>query len=195
MNTFAHLVRLEKLAFGHVQYFSLQPEDDEVTIFEDFLNRMEDKAEADGTIGTELERMMNWIEAIGREVRFPLRDGYFRHEGRNSDTKALPPPAGKAKGFAQRKAARDPSFRMEELETGMMRLYCMVANDHVVILFNGDIKSDGINDANDCPVVGPYFKQANRLARILQQHFVDGDIRWNETMTDIDYDEDLTIAL
>lgn len=183
------------MSFRHVQYFSLQVEGADVTLYEDFLNRMEDKAEEDAEIGTELDRMLLWIDTIGDEVAHPLREGYFRHEGRNSDAKALPPPAGKAKGFAQRKAAKDPTFRMEELETGMMRLYCMVANDHVVILFNGDIKTGGINDANDCPVVGPYFKQANRLTRILQQHFLDGDIRWNANMTDIDYDEDLTIAL
>lgn len=195
MNTFAKLIRLGNMSFRHVQYFSLQVEGQDVTLYEDFLNRMEDKAEEDAEIGTELDRMLLWIDTIGDEVAHPLREGYFRHEGRNSDAKALPPPAGKAKGFAQRKAAKDPTFRMEELETGMMRLYCMVANDHVVILFNGDIKTDGINDANDCPVVGPYFKQANRLTRILQQHFLDGDIRWNANMTDIDYDEDLTISL
>lgn len=195
MNTFAKLIRLEQLAFGHVQYYSLQPEDDEVTIFEDFLNRMEDRAEEDGTIGTQLEQMMNWIETIGREVQHPLRDGFFRHEGRNSDAKALPPPAHKARGYAQRKAARDRSFQPGELATGNMRLYCMVANDHVAVLFNGGIKTPGINDAYDCPEVGPWFRQANRLCNRLQQLFVDGEIRWNDDRTDIDFDPELEIAL
>ena len=195
MNTFVRLVRLDELHGSYVRYYSVQIEGEDVSLFEDFLNRMEEKGGQDEEVMNELVRLLLWIEVIGNEIRRPLQREFFRHEGRISDAKALPPPRGKAKGHARSKAQREPGFNAQELDTGRLRLYCMAANDHVVILFNGDLKTTGIQDANDCPIVRPFFQQANLLTRLLNQAFKDQEIRWNEEFDDILFDDDLNLII
>lgn len=72
-----------------------------------------------------------------------------------------------------------------------LRLYCLRANDHVVIFFNGGMKIK--QKAQDCPNVGPYFRQANQLARKIDQLFQQKEINWELDFTDIVFDENLKI--
>ena len=74
-----------------------------------------------------------------------------------------------------------------------LRLYCFVANEHVVFLFNGGIKTTQF--PYDCPNVGAYFKQANYLTRKIDELFQEKTVEWNRDFTDIIYDPSLTIEL
>ena len=92
----------------------------------------------------------------------------------------LPPPA--------------KQMKLSELELeNDLRLYCLRANEHIVFLFNGGIKTT--DKAQNCPNVSSYFKQANKLADKINAFFVSGDIRWNLKFTDILFDPNLEIEL
>jgi hypothetical protein len=69
----------------------------------------------------------------------------------------------------------------------------MVLNEHVVILFNGGIKTT--QNAKDCPSVGPYIKQANAIARKIDELIKSGEIQWNKNFTDILFDHKLEIEV
>lgn len=64
----------------------------------------------------------------------------------------------------------------------------MRANEHVVFLFNGDIKT--VAKAQNCPNVNSRFKMANKLTKILTDAFVEGDIRWISDYVKIEFDKD-----
>jgi len=168
--------------FTHLRYYTVRKEGAEHNEFEDFLLRMEAKAANSSEVTKELDHMITWLERIGENVRKPFTSGYFRHEGAAS---ALPPPAHKAKAQGR--------FTSEELGTGRIRLYCLPLNDHVVVLFNGDVKSPRATAAQDCPLVGPHFKQANKLARAINAAFTSGDITWSKGQLDIHYEQDLEL--
>lgn len=192
MNTFVHIVRLDDWCFRHVRYFSVRfvTEDDEgLTLFHEFMDRMGQVKDAD----QELDWILNWVEHIGDNVPYPLRDGFFRHE---RAAMALPPPIDRAKD-ERRKAKRHDRLTEEavELEVGQLRLYCHPVNDHVVFLFSGAIKTKGVDKAEDCKVVSPHFKLANVLARRIDQAFMDDDITWTDNRTDIAFDEVLELDL
>ena len=173
MNNFATIIPIETLQFDKVKYYSVKFEDNDVTEFEDFLNRMEDLPE----IEDDLNNLLVWIEEIGQN--YGAQRKFFRDEGYGGDVSALPP---KAK-----------EMYLKKVEVADLRLYCLRANEHVVIFFNGGIKTK--QKAQACPNVGPYFKQANRLAIKIDQLFQQREITWNSTFTDIDFDENLIIEL
>jgi hypothetical protein len=52
-----------------------------------------------------------------------------------------------------------------------LRWYCLRMSRSAVILFNGGEKTKGINDARDCPVVGPHFNLANQLCDAIWDAF------------------------
>lgn len=173
MNIFAHLIRLGEFQFRKVKYYSIQIEGSEVNEFYDFLNRMEDIE----SFEEDLSNMMVWIEEIGE--KHGAQQTFFRNESETADVRALPPPRNQ--------------MRLRKIEVNEMRLYCMVLNEHVVILFNGGIKTT--DKAQQCPNVGPYFKQANRFTLQLDQLLKDGEINWNSDFTDIEFDKNLEIEL
>lgn len=173
MNIFAHLIRLEEFQFRKVKYYSVQIEGNEVNEFYDFLNRMEDIR----SIENDLSNLMVWIEEIGEN--YGAQQKFFRNESEIADVRALPPPR--------------TQMRLRKIEVNEMRLYCMVLNEHVVIFFNGGIKTT--DKAQQCPNVGPYFKQANKLTLQLDQLLKDGEIIWNSNFTDIKFDTNLEIEL
>jgi hypothetical protein len=129
-------------------------------------------------IEEDLLNLLTWIEIIGEE--HGAKKDFFRNEQSNSEAKALPPPYRKMKAY--------------DIKVNDLRLYCMVANEHVVFLLNGGIKTP-VHDARDCPNVGPYFKQANKIVKKLDQLFRDRSITWNSDQTDIDFDPELEIEL
>jgi len=73
-----------------------------------------------------------------------------------------------------------------------LRLYCLAANEHVVFLFNGGIKTEF--EAKDCPNVGKYIKQANRIVKSIDAHF-NHEIIWNDSYTDIIFNSDLEFKI
>jgi hypothetical protein len=177
VNNFAIIERLEEFTFEKVKYYSIRfhENENEVNEFYDFLNRMEDIPE----IESDLSNLYLWIEEIG-QYHGAKKERFFRHEGRGGEAYALPPPS---------KTMEIYEIVVEE----HLRLYCMVANEHVVILFNGGIKTTKY--PQDCPNVGPFFKQANNLTKKIDKLFQEKSIRWNDDFTDINFDSSLTIEL
>jgi hypothetical protein len=177
VNNFAVIERLDEFTFKKVKYYSIRllENENEVNEFYDFLNRMEDIPE----IETDLNNLVSWIEEIG-DNHGAKKDQFFRHEAKRGEASALPPPCGTMESY---------EIVVEE----NLRLYCMVANEHVVILFNGGIKTTRF--AQDCPAVGSYFKQANYFTTKIDKLFQEKLISWNEDYTDICFDPILTIEL
>lgn len=171
MNIFATLHEIETFTFKKVKYYSVKFEDNETDEFIDFLNRMEDIEE----IAEDLNVFVGWLEEIGE--KYGALKSLFRPEGK---AEALPPPA---------KKMRVDALVVKE----NIRLYCLRANEHVVFLFNGGIKTK--NKAQDCPNVSGYFRQANQLAGAIEKLFINKDIRWNTEQTDILFESNLEIEL
>jgi len=171
VNIFATIVAVKSFNFKKVKYYSVQIGDNRNNEFLDFLLRMEQIPQIEEDLGI----FFNWLELIGEE--FGALPFYFRHEG---IADGLPPPKNQMK--------------LKELELGSnLRLYCLRANDHVVFLFNGGIKTT--DKAQDCPNVSSYFRQANKLADEINKRFISGDITWNSDLTDIIFEPNLDIEL
>ncbi|MFZ5939677.1 MAG: hypothetical protein ACOYXB_03805 [Bacteroidota bacterium] len=173
MNRFARIQVLNDFYFRKVKYYSICIEESENTEFEDFLTRMESEPEYE----EDVINLFSWLELIGEYEG--AKEKYFRHEGLISDTKALPPPASQMD---------DNGLNVRDL-----RLYCQRLNEHVVILFNGGIKTK--NKAQDCPNVSGYFRQANKFSKQINELFAQKEIKWNSNHTDIIFDSDLILEL
>ena len=127
MNTFAVIEKLEEFAFELVNYYSVRFLGNDVNEFYDFLNRMEDEP----SVSDDLNNLFIWLEKIGAEEG--AKKDFFRNEAIRSDASALPPPR--------------KQMEIYELMVENLRLYCLRANEHVVFLFNGGIKSQEIIEA------------------------------------------------
>lgn len=174
VNIFVKLIRLTEFQFRKVKYFTVKFEDNDVNEFFDFLNRMEDVSE----ISEDLANLLVWIEEIGENYG-AIKNRYFRNESIRADVQALPPPRKQMEAM--------------EIQVENIRLYCLVVNEHVVFLFNGGIKTT--NNAKDCPNVGKYIDQANRIVVGIDKLLKTREIEWNENRTDIEFDRDLEIEL
>lgn len=177
MNTFAIIEKLERFVFKKVTFYSVRllNNENEITEFYDFLNRMEDVSE----IETDLGNLLLWIEEIGEKYG-AIKSKFFRHESKSGEASALPP-------------SRSTMEHHEIIIEEQLRLYCLVANEHLVFLFNGGIKTT--KNPEDCPNVGPYFRQANYLATKIDELFLERTIYWNDDVTDICFDSSLIIEL
>ncbi|MDD2425307.1 MAG: hypothetical protein PHP30_06050 [Bacteroidales bacterium] len=171
MNTFVKIVKLSEFSSGKVKFYSIVLEGkepvEENTEFYDFLERMENEVEHEN----DLSNLVVWIELIGE--KYGAQEKFFRHEGIDSDTSALPPPTGFQK--------------LHEIVVNDLRIYCLRANDNVVFLFNGGIKTTF--EARDCPNVGYYIKTANRFTKNINGLF-GTEIKWNSDCTDIEFDSE-----
>jgi hypothetical protein len=174
VNTFASIERLLEFQFRKVKYFSILIEGNKVNEFYDFLNRMEEIA----VIEDDLNNLMVWIEEIG-ENQGADKNRFFRNESIYTDVQALPPSRRQMELF--------------EIPVENLRLYCLVANENVVFLFNGGIKTT--DNAKDCPNVGPYIKQANQLARKIDELFKNKEIIWSKSGDDLEFDETLEFEI
>lgn len=173
MNIFATLQKINAFTFRKVNYYSIQFEDneDDISEFFDFLNRMEDIEEK----RDDLLNFIQWLEDIGNI--YGATEDYFRPE-RNAF--ALPPPRKK--------------MEISEIPViEYVRLYCLRLSVTVVVLFNGGIKTT--QKAQDCPNVSKYFNQANRLAAAIDKLLMEGEICWNEDQTDLIFNSTLTIEI
>ena len=145
----------------------------EVNEFFDFLNRIEEVEAYE----SDLSNLLVWLEEIGDNYGAQKR--FFRSEAWVTDVQALPPPR--------------KQMELKKIEVEDLRLYCLVLNEQVVILFNGGIKTT--HKAQDCPNVGKYFKQANLLASRIDHLIRSGEIYWNQDFTDIRFNKNLEIEL
>jgi hypothetical protein len=173
MNTFGIVKHIQ--SFDKVEYYSICLEkDDGLSLFELFIQ----KHTAENP--QKLKHIMAWIRVIGDKYG---AKSFFRNEAETADTHGLPPQG----------TNREPVYVEYNEEAGSevntpnnLRLYCFRANEHVVFLFNGDIKTADL--AQGCDNVRPHFRLANKLTEVLEESF-GNEINWNEDQTDIVIDE------
>jgi hypothetical protein len=172
VNTFAYIKPIVR--YDKVSYYSICIEDNESSLFEEFLEyQMVHNNE-------KLNHLLDWIKIIGN--KYGAQPHLFRPEGETADASALPP-----KGIE-----REPHYtELGKKKANNIRLYCLRANQHVVFLFNGDIKTT--KNAQDCPNVKKHFKLANQLTKTIDNAFASKDIVWNDDYTAIDCEDDFKL--
>lgn len=177
------IVRLKHIIdYRKVSYYSIciDREDESVdtveSLFEEFIRIQTEKN------GKRLNHILKWLAEIGD--KYGAKDSYFRDEQAQGEAMGLPP----------YDVNHEPTYTEDgEPAPNNLRLYCHRLNEHVVILFSGDLKTEA--KAQDCPAVKSHFSLANQLTRIIDQAFKEGEIRWVEDDTDISFDEDLILYL
>lgn len=133
-----------------------------------------------------LHHIMAWIQQIGNKIG--AYEQYFRNEAESADTRAIPP---KGKDRKPCYLEFNEQTETEQNTPNDLRLYCYKANEHVVFLFDGDVKTK--DKAQDCPNVRNHFKLANKLSGLLEAAYRNKNISWNEDYTDIIVDEDFQL--
>ncbi|MBF4491256.1 hypothetical protein IR010_01800 [Flavobacterium sp. MR2016-29] len=171
MNTFARIKHIG--AYDKVSYYSVVVGEGTISLFEKFI------ATHQQTNKDKLYHIVKWIQVIGE--KYGAQAHLFRPEGETADTSALPP----AKN-------NNPSYiENGKKKPNALRLYCLRANQHVVFLFNGDLKT--AIKAQECENVRDHFKLANQITAALDEAFKQKNIKWNETFTDIEFLSNLII--
>lgn len=172
MNTFAQIKPIAQ--YDKVSYYSVCIEESHLSIFEEFLQNHTEKNTK------KLNHVLEWIKIIG--IKYGAQSHLFRPEAETADASALPP-----KGIG-----RKPHFiENHENKANNLRLYCLRANEHVVFLFNGAIKTTKY--AQDCPNVRQHFKLANQLSKSIDNAFINKEIVWNVDFTQIDFEKDFKL--
>ena len=174
MNTFAHIKNIAR--YDKVAYYSICINENNNSLFEEFINHHSIYNEK------KLNHVLEWIKIIGD--KYGAQQHLFRPEASIADASALPP-KGKE---------REPNYtEFGKTKANNIRLYCLRANEHVVFLFNGDLKTT--HYAQDCPNVKEHFTLANQLTKVINQAFADKDIVWNDDFTLINCSSDLKLFL
>lgn len=172
MNTFAHIKPIAR--YHKVAYYSVCINENTTSSFEDFINHHSQHNRK------KLNHVLEWIKIIGD--KYGAKHHLFRPEAAIADASALPP---KGKD-------REPSYtELGKTTANNIRLYCLRANENVVFLFNGDIKTK--HYAQDCPNVKDHFIVANKLTKAIDLAFVEKDIVWNDDFTLINYSSDFKL--
>lgn len=176
MNNFAKILLVQR--FHKVNYYTVKLEEHDISLFGQFVSKHTNENRE------KLNHIMAWIRIIGE--KYSAKADYFRNEAETADASALPPA----------NPTWEPSYIEwdNETQTGEpnnLRLYTFRANEHVVFLFNGDVKT--ADKAQDCPDVRPHFRLANVIAKALEACFRNGEIAWNTNQTDIEFDNDLEL--
>lgn len=70
-----------------------------------------------------------------------------------------------------------------------VRLYCIRLRDDLVILMNGDIKTQ--RNPNDCPNVNLHFKRAIKIASKLDKALNNSEINYSDTNPFTDFELDI----
>lgn len=153
MNKFATITLDREFIYQKVKFYSVTFEE-EVSEANKFFEKMEQRASEDDIV-----RFIAILEEIGNSRG--AKERYFRKE---KAFDALPP---------KNKEVRE--LELEEFEPiDNWRLYCLRLSDSIVILFNGDIKT--ADTAQECPNVSPFFHQATRFTKLIDEAIRDGDI-------------------
>ena len=172
MNTFARILPIAK--YNKVSYYSICIDDSENSLFTEFVIR-HSKVNKE-----KLNHILDWLKEIG--TKYGAQQHLFRPEAETADASALPPTG----------IQRKPSYTENgKIKANNLRLYCLRANQHVVFLFDGDIKTT--KHAQDCPNVRDYFKKANQLTKAIDKAFISKQIAWNDDYTEIDCGEDFKL--
>jgi len=160
--------------YNKVVYYSIvvNGDEDHASIFEGFIDKQ-------SVVNKEkLNHILTWLKEIGN--RYGALPHFFRHE---KGATALPPPG----------VNREPCYIEEDhTASNNLRLYCHRLNEHVVILFDGDVKTT--DQAQDCPQVATHFNFANTLALAIDNALKEGDIEWDDAYMDIVYEQNLKIV-
>ena len=172
MNIFAVIKPLFK--YQKVAFYSVCIGDSELTLYDEFVKEQTKHNK------NKLYHIQKWLQLLGQ--KYGAQSRFFRNEAKLSDTSALPP-IGKA---------RKPNY----VENGKnkdnnLRLYCLRANENVVFLFSGALKT--AQKAQDCPNVKDHFILANQLTKAIDTAFINKDIVWNEDYTLIECSEDFKL--
>ncbi|HOY29428.1 MAG TPA: hypothetical protein PLR96_10675 [Flavobacteriales bacterium] len=168
MNTFVPRLVFD---FALVKYYTVEIAGRQLTEFGDFIQRMR----SDPRNTRDLGELMAQIRLMGDKYEAHLR--YFRDE----------------RDIAHRGEAM--AIPTKEFSRSRMRLYCHVPSPRVVFLFNGDVKTPGINTAQDCPRVAPHFALANRLSVSINKALEEETILWNADHTALVIDPNTPIQL
>lgn len=177
MNNFAELVFVEQ--YRKVTYYSVAINDEDA-LYDQFI----EKHTAENS--EKLNHMLAWLKKIGDKIG--AHESYFRNEAETGDARALPP---KGKDREPVYVEYSEATKNDENTPNNLRLYCFRANEAVVFLFNGDIKTKQY--AQDCDNVRQHFKLANLLSKLLQEAITQKNIRWNKNWTDIIADDDFKL--
>lgn len=172
MNTFARIVPIKQ--YDKVSYYSVCVDGSENSLFNDFVQYHTEHNKE------KLNHVLEWLKQIGN--KYGAQQHLFRSEAAIADASALPPIGMK----------RQPNYsEYGKVKANNLRLYCLRANQYVVFLFDGDIKTTKY--AQDCPNVKEYFKKANQLTKAIDNAFISGDIVWNDDCTEIDCEDDFKL--
>ena len=166
----AELIPIPALAFKKVHFYSVRYEGKADSEFRDFQIRM-----AESGHEHELGEINRYIDNIGK--RFGAYRNHFRDEGAAD---GLPPPYHQ---FIESDVPDDYG----------LRLYCIRLSPSIVILLNGDRKTQ--QKAGLCANCKPHFERANALAKKITQAILDGDIEIDEEEKEILVDEDFELTL
>lgn len=150
MNT---IVTIEPFArYKEVNFYTVKVEDKEKSETEEFLDRYEN----DPTFEEEISELMEIITSWGREG-IPH---YFRKRLRSENAaKALPP-----KGIRRKSAGN------------LVRLYCYLIRDNIMILGNGGHKKSPESSHQESPELKPHFDFFNRISDELDRMIIEKDL-------------------
>lgn len=172
MSNFARIIPIVK--YDKVSYYSVCVNESKKSLFDEFVERHTQDNKK------KLNHVLEWLKQIG--TNYGAQQHLFRSEAEFADASALPPIGMK----------REPTYsEYGKTEVNNLRLYCLRANQCVVFLFDGDIKT--VNLAQNCPNVKDYFKKANQLTKAIDNAFRSNDIVWNDDFTEIDCEDDFKL--
>lgn len=177
MNNFAEIIEVQK--YRKVTYYSVAINDEDA-LYDQFVEQHTENNKE------KLNHILAWLERIGDKIG--AYEQYFRNEAETGDASALPP---KGKDREPVYVEYSEATKNDENTPNNLRLYCFRANESVVFLFNGDVKTKQY--PQECDNVRPHFKIANQLSNILDQAILDKDIKWNEDGTDIIVEDDFIL--
>ena len=177
MSNFGQIIFIQQ--YKKITYYSIAINSEDA-LYDQFLERHTDEN------NNKLNHILSWLKELGDKVG--AHDQYFRNEAETGDARALPPIGKNRKPVY----VEYSEATKENVNTpNNLRLYCLRANEAVVFLFNGDIKTKQY--PQDCGNVREHFKIANLLSKLLDQAFINKDIEWNEDWTDIIVDDDFVL--
>lgn len=167
-----NFVKLKLVAqYEKVRYYSVLIEGNKYTEFEKFIIHHRH----DPKIKEEFNDLLQWIkDSIG--TRFGALSKYFRHEGAAD---GLPPQA---------------KYLQIDYEENL-RLYCYRITDHIVILFNGGIKTKGIEKSQDCEIVKQHFTLANKLTNAINEEFKSKELVISEDQRELIFEKTFEIVI
>ncbi len=150
-----------------VAFYTLKLNNRESSEFDDFLIRLNQKLKDK----TELEDLLKIIETIG--TKWGYRQDLFK--GEDAAFRFVVP----------------ITLRTNENSDFGLRLYCLVLSDKVIIIMNGDLKTE--QAVMNCSNCHPHFKLANNAAKAIEKALDYNYIEINDFDIEIEEDFELDI--